>query len=367
MAELENELVNPTALENDSDEMHVDSTPTTSDKDEDTQISASNRSKNTLFRSEFFEELDEKKLALRASRFGIDVANIKVTVTEIETSLLYKSLGIENQEATGNKNGKIRFNAIHVRGVENMNTQNILDYFKDYSPESVEWINDHSCNVVWKDLDLATRAILDLSRPLKRNPSLKNNSVKEFNEEIVSEPEEGEDVEMAEQESGEQRARHTSAGSDTQPDHFRRNSGDQSGTPVPNNSPVDTSQIDDVPSSLDEVDSSKVDIPIPPGHWRLGVQTEKAKALLLRLAFRTDRKIPGAEKLSQYYVKHGNPNYKGMKGIISASFKNKVSESRKRPHYVDLDAPAEDDRHYQPVRPDDEIGKIIIMPLSSLY
>lgn len=38
-----------------------------------------------------------------------------------------------------------RFEAIHLRGTEEMSTQNVFDYFKGYAPASIEWINDYSC------------------------------------------------------------------------------------------------------------------------------------------------------------------------------------------------------------------------------
>ena len=40
-----------------------------------------------------------------------------------------------------------RFEAIHLRGTEEMNTQNVFDYFKGYAPASIEWINDYSCKL----------------------------------------------------------------------------------------------------------------------------------------------------------------------------------------------------------------------------
>ena len=40
-----------------------------------------------------------------------------------------------------------RFEAIHVRGTEDMSTQDIFTYFKGYAPASIEWINDYSCKV----------------------------------------------------------------------------------------------------------------------------------------------------------------------------------------------------------------------------
>lgn len=38
-----------------------------------------------------------------------------------------------------------RFEAIHLRGTEEMSTQDVFDYFKGYAPTSIEWINDYSC------------------------------------------------------------------------------------------------------------------------------------------------------------------------------------------------------------------------------
>jgi len=38
-----------------------------------------------------------------------------------------------------------RLNTLHVRGTENMSTKDIFNYFKDYGPASIEWINDYSC------------------------------------------------------------------------------------------------------------------------------------------------------------------------------------------------------------------------------
>lgn len=66
-----------------------------------------------------------------------------------------------------------------------------------------------------------------------------------------------------------------------------------------------------------------VSIPTPPGVWRLGLECPHAKALVMRFATRTDRKIKGAERMSHYYRNHGNPNYGGMAGLISSSRKRR--------------------------------------------
>lgn len=75
---------------------------------------------------------------------------------------------------------------------------------------------------------------------------------------------------------------------------------------------------------------------VPPGQWKLGVLSDKAKAIILRFATKCkkfdfklrvlemfdyflqtlhippdDKKVKGAEKMSEYYKKHGNPNFEG--------------------------------------------------------
>lgn len=41
-----------------------------------------------------------------------------------------------------------RLNTIHMEGTENMNTQDVFDYFKEYAPIAVEWIKDSSCKFI---------------------------------------------------------------------------------------------------------------------------------------------------------------------------------------------------------------------------
>lgn len=52
------------------------------------------------------------------------------------------SLGMKDEECTEKH---FRLNTLHVRGTENMSTEDIFNYFKDYGPAAIEWINDYSC------------------------------------------------------------------------------------------------------------------------------------------------------------------------------------------------------------------------------
>ena len=60
---------------------------------------------------------------------------------------------------------EIRPEALFVKGVDEMSTQDVFSYFKEYDPSFIEWINDTSCNVVWLDPHSAARALLGMSRP----------------------------------------------------------------------------------------------------------------------------------------------------------------------------------------------------------
>jgi len=68
------------------------------------------------------------------------------------------------------------------------------------------------------------------------------------------------------------------------------------------------------------------EVVIPPGMiWRVMKPHGRAKVLLIRYATRDDIKLHGAAANSDYYRKHGNPNFSGMKGIISGSMRRRIN------------------------------------------
>lgn len=79
-------------------------------------------------------------------------------------------------------------------------------------------------------------------------------------------------------------------------------------------------------------------IPVPPGVWRKGHEYPCAKGLLMRFATRADRKVKGAERLSQYYRNYGNPNFGGMKGLISSSRKRRLRGHTQGDQPADIDS-----------------------------
>ncbi|PNF30903.1 hypothetical protein B7P43_G05211 [Cryptotermes secundus] len=212
------------------------------------------------------------------------------------------SLGMKDEEGTEKH---FRLNTLHVRGTENMSTQDIFNYFKDYGPASIEWINDYSCNVVWIDNLSAARAMIGLSTHVKgldEFHSKANPFLKEGEREKESDKENEKEEVVVVQEIEE-------------PD------GDDIIMVMERSRPFTKEPHINVDS--DEVHASDIPIPIPPGKWRKGTSHPKAKCILLRFSTRTDKKQPQAEKMSEYYKKYGNPNYGGIKGLITSSRKRR--------------------------------------------
>ena len=76
------------------------------------------------------------------------------------------------------------------------------------------------------------------------------------------------------------------------------------------------------------IEISDITTAIPPGYWRLGADHPIAKCLLMRFAKKSDKKTVGAEKFSDYYKKHGNPNFNNISGYISQSKKLLLRKNR---------------------------------------
>ncbi|PIN91584.1 hypothetical protein AB205_0097710, partial [Aquarana catesbeiana] len=58
---------------------------------------------------------------------------------------------------------KVRLETLHVVGVDDLSTEDIFTFFKQYPPGYIEWLDDTSCNVVWLDEVTAARALLNLT------------------------------------------------------------------------------------------------------------------------------------------------------------------------------------------------------------
>uniref|UniRef100_A0A3B4VRK0 Nuclear cap-binding protein subunit 3 n=1 Tax=Seriola dumerili TaxID=41447 RepID=A0A3B4VRK0_SERDU len=176
---------------------------------------------------------------------------------------------------------RLRMEAIHVTGVDDMSTQDVFGYFKEYPPAHIEWIDDTSCNVVWLDDDTSIRALI-------------NSSHMPDPEEAVTTETEG-CSQPGEQSKG------------------QRVNGEVCVC-------VSLSQVDDL-SRAERESLLRNDL-------RPVIKPFKGNKLFLRFATQDDKKELGAARRSRYYMKYGNPNYGGMKGILSNSWKRRYHNRR---------------------------------------
>jgi ketosteroid isomerase-like protein len=51
----------------------------------------------------------------------------------------------EDLDASKKWHDDIRLNVVHVHGVQDMGSEDVLAYFKAFDPSSLEWVNDKSC------------------------------------------------------------------------------------------------------------------------------------------------------------------------------------------------------------------------------
>ena len=82
-------------------------------------------------------------------------------------------MGISEEEIEGNipkSDRQFRLEAIHIRGFDGsiVRSEDIHEYFPEFSPVSFEWVDKNSANVIWALPASAAKALLTLSRPLKK-------------------------------------------------------------------------------------------------------------------------------------------------------------------------------------------------------
>ncbi|XP_054008092.1 nuclear cap-binding protein subunit 3-like [Hylaeus anthracinus] len=242
---------------------------------------------------DIFSKEEKLKMEERAKRFGL-TDKLKSSLSNQEQDL-YSSMGIiEDNENTKN----IRLNVIHMRGTEEMSTKDVFKYFEDYAPASLEWINDVSCNVVWLENLSAARAMLGLSKKIIGLDKAAQRSIKTHD----NSPDEENNVATEE--------------------CIEETDDDNESTNVTKDTPQD-----------DYISIKDINCPLPPGLWRKGIDYPKSKAIFLRFATRADKKQPNAEKMSEYYKKYGNPNFGGIKGILTESRKRmykQIKQTKRR-------------------------------------
>ncbi|NXQ96544.1 NCBP3 protein, partial [Sagittarius serpentarius] len=181
---------------------------------------------------------------------------------------------------------KVRLDTIYICGVDEMSTQDIFAYFKEYPPAHIEWLDDTSCNVVWLDEVTATRALINMSSL----PDQEKTKSRENNEEKTAEK----------NKKGSLRYAYTDI---IYPKYL-----------------FCLPKLDAL-SQVEEDSLLRNDL-------RPANKLAKGNKLFMRFATKDDKKELGAARRSQYYMKYGNPNYGGMKGILSNSWKRRYHSRR---------------------------------------
>ncbi|XP_047463521.1 nuclear cap-binding protein subunit 3 [Mugil cephalus] len=201
---------------------------------------------------------------------------------------------------------RLRMEAIYVTGVDDMSTQDVFGYFKEYPPAHIEWIDDTSCNVVWLDDDTSIRALINSSRmPDPEAVATETESTEQPGDQNKEEEEEEEEGEVDEDEEETKKK----SGEDVEV-----KDGEEA-EPKP-----EAGQVDDL-SGAERESLMRNDL-------RPAVKPFKGNKLFLRFATQEDKKELGAARRSRYYMKYGNPNYGGMKGILSNSWKRRYHNRR---------------------------------------
>ncbi|XP_076041995.1 uncharacterized protein LOC143025884 isoform X2 [Oratosquilla oratoria] len=321
----------------------------------------------------------------RSRRYGV-THRPKVMTTPKSVTKLYESLDVCDDDF---RKGRFRREALHVRGIDNMSTEDIFKYFDGYSPSNIEWIDDSRCNIVWLDGSGPVKALLGLTCPIKPRPadikaaeekkSLKKIKIKKekgvddekgkkgsrvkkgrkkegddsSSSSSSSDSEEEESSDSSSSSSNSSESSESSSSSNSSSDSEAGTSGqeEKKSKKKKKNKDKDVEMMDqDEPDVQEEecVSADDVAIPVPPGRWRLGVPCPKAKALLFRYAGRNDRRRPSADR--SFPSSRKSNTLFGRLSRISESGKRSMQEAqrrrerememlrRQRPVYVDLDA-----------------------------
>ncbi|XP_062867261.1 nuclear cap-binding protein subunit 3 [Trichomycterus rosablanca] len=213
---------------------------------------------------------------------------------------------------------KVRLEALHLSGLDDMSTQDVFNYFKEYPPAHIEWIDDTSCNVVWLDDITSTRALINMSRMPENKDS--NSASSESTEPTVQAERAGRNhASDDEEEEGE-------VDDDDEVVKVGKSSEDSEGKA--SDSEEETEKKTPQENSETNLLSQAEQESLLRNDLRFTTKSFKGNQLFLRFATQDDRKELGAARRSRYYMKYGNPNYGGMKGILSNSWKRRYHTKR---------------------------------------
>ncbi|XP_070980794.1 nuclear cap-binding protein subunit 3-like isoform X3 [Oncorhynchus clarkii lewisi] len=211
----------------------------------------------------------------------------------------------------------LRLEALHVAGVDDMSTQDVFGYFKEYPPAHIEWIDDASCNVVWLDDVTSTRALINISHvPDPEVVTKETGDTKELGDPTQESKARGQSDDDDDDDDGEVEEEQK----EPVKENREESEGKASEGETEEKTEPETTQVDLL--SQAEIES------LLRNDLRPATKPFKGNRLFLRLATHDDKKEMGAARKSRYYMKYGNPNYGGMRGILSNSWKRRYHTRR---------------------------------------
>ncbi|XP_070700073.1 nuclear cap-binding protein subunit 3 [Pempheris klunzingeri] len=216
---------------------------------------------------------------------------------------------------------RLRLEAIYLTGVDDMSTQDVFGYFKEYPPAHIEWIDDTSCNVVWLDDNTSVRALVNVSRmPDQDAVTTETGSAHQSGKQSKGCRGQGSDDEDDEEEGEvdeEEEEEEAAAAAKKVSEEIEAKDSDGE---AEQKSKAEGGQLDDL-TETERASLLRNDL-------RPAIKPFKGNKLFLRFATQEDKKELGAARRSRYYMKYGNPNYGGMKGILSNSWKRRYHNRR---------------------------------------
>lgn len=234
-------------------------------------------------------------------------------ITEASARKVYQHLGFPDGREAVTSQG-YRECVLHVWGTHNLSTEEILSWMADYSPVNIEWINDASCNIVFVSANTVLRIIADTAEPFSRRVALAAAAA------LAS---------VLDTNDDESTCVSNRMNNTTEPE--TKQSNDSS------NATGKSSSLRVSSEALDSIEEFSQYLP-PSGRWYKALSVPaKTVSLFLRFAHKSDVKLPGAERRSLYYRRYGNPNYGGMTGILSRSYRRRlrVSQTKSGVHSED--------------------------------
>ncbi|XP_077299705.1 uncharacterized protein LOC143920654 [Arctopsyche grandis] len=208
-----------------------------------------------------FNNTDLIAMEKRANRFGLDKKSDVLTLDK-ELQQLYHTLNIINDDDVRHA----QFDTIHIRGTEKMNTNDVFEYFFTHRPLFLEWVDENSCNVVWKDNISAARAMIFYSKAIKYDddPEVMDESDEIFINNIWN----------------------------------------------------------------DALPLAKIPVTIPVGRWRAGAPHPKSEYIFVRFGNKSDKKLSESEKLKIISKKYENSDDVDCEvGKFSESMKSKIKSA----------------------------------------